>query len=123
MLRMDVTDLRFERDSFDLVICNHVLEHVEDDRKAMSEIRRVLERTRWAIFQVPLSFTLERTFEDPSITTRQERHGAVDVACLKIAGGDGEPVGLSGAWGITKRRWTHHSRSRGPCFSASRRKC
>lgn len=76
MLRMDVTDLRFERESFDFVICNHVLEHVEDDRKAMSEIRRVLKRTGHAILQVPLSFTLEHTFEDSSIATRQERYRA-----------------------------------------------
>lgn len=65
---MDVQNLPFDDNSFDLVICNHVLEHVHDDEKAMKEIYRVLNREGVAILQVPISPILEKTISDPSIT-------------------------------------------------------
>jgi len=76
MYKMDVTDIQFDDDSFDANICNHVLEHVIDDRKAMAELYRVLKPLRWAILQVPISLSLEATYEDPSITTGQLREKA-----------------------------------------------
>jgi SAM-dependent methyltransferase len=68
----DATDLPFEDESFDLVICVHVLEHIPDDRKALSEFLRVLRPGAPAIFQVPPS-DLEVTREDPNVTDPHER--------------------------------------------------
>ncbi len=70
-IKADVTDLPFEDASFDVIICNHVLEHVLDDRKAISEFYRVLAPGGWATLQVPIM--RETTFEDPKITTQEER--------------------------------------------------
>jgi len=71
--RLDVTALPFEDGTFDAVICNHVLEHVPDDAKAMSELRRVLKPGGWAMLQVPLAMALEKTREDWSVTDPAER--------------------------------------------------
>jgi len=54
-IRLDIADMDFEDDYFDFIICNHVLEHVQDDRKAMSELFRVLKPGGKAILQVPIS--------------------------------------------------------------------
>ncbi|MCX6240489.1 MAG: methyltransferase domain-containing protein [Bacteroidetes bacterium] len=70
---LDITKLEFEDNTFDVVICNHVLEHIPDDHKAISELYRVLKPGGWAILQVPISGILEKTFEDPSVTTAEER--------------------------------------------------
>ena len=71
--RVSVEALPFGDASFDAIICNHVLEHVGDDRKAMAELRRVLVPGGWALLQVPLSPDLEVTDEDPSVTSPRER--------------------------------------------------
>ena len=70
---LDVTKLPYEDESFDVVICNHVLEHIEDDSKAIAEIYRILKPPGWAILQVPISLKLEETFHDPSVKTKEER--------------------------------------------------
>jgi len=70
---LDVTDLPFEPESFDVVICNHVLEHIHDDKKALEEIHRILKPNGWAILQVPISEKLEKTEYDPSISSSEER--------------------------------------------------
>ncbi|MBL7137195.1 MAG: class I SAM-dependent methyltransferase [Bacteroidales bacterium] len=70
---IDVTSMPFESASFDVVLCNHVLEHIEDDQKALEEIHRVLKPGSWAILQVPISLTLQETFYDPSVKTPEER--------------------------------------------------
>jgi SAM-dependent methyltransferase len=69
MLRFDLTRLPFEDDSFDVILCLHVLEHVPDDTQALSELARVLRG--WAILQVPI--VGERTVEDPQMTDPDER--------------------------------------------------
>ncbi|MBN2638073.1 MAG: methyltransferase domain-containing protein [Bacteroidales bacterium] len=69
----DLLDLSFEGETFDWVICNHVLEHIEDDAKAMSEIYRVLKPGGKALLQVPISFILDKTYENPEITTKEGR--------------------------------------------------
>lgn len=74
---MDITDIRFPDDYFDEIICNHVLEHVIDDGKAMSELYRILNPGGWAILQVPISLTLKNTYEDFSITTITGREQAL----------------------------------------------
>lgn len=73
VVNMNVLDIPFEDNRFDLVICNHVLEHVEPDLDAMKEIRRVLKNGGKAILQVPLSLTMEETFEDSSVTDPDQR--------------------------------------------------
>jgi len=73
MVKMDITDIRFPEDTFDVILCNHVLEHIPDDRKAMSEMYRVLKPGGWAILQVPIDLSRERTFEDPGVTSPADR--------------------------------------------------
>ena len=71
MERMDITDIHHPNDSFDIIFCSHVLEHVEDDRAAMAEIQRVLKPEGWAILLVPI--LAEVTIEDPSVVEPAER--------------------------------------------------
>ena len=63
----------FEDNFFDFILCNHVLEHIVDDTKAMKELYRVLKRKGTAILQVPINVGRDRTFEDNNITTKKER--------------------------------------------------
>ena len=72
-VRLDVMTLPFPDNSFDLVICNHVLEHVFDDQAAMRELRRVLRPGRRAMLQVPIGRALEDTVEDPAAVTEADR--------------------------------------------------
>jgi SAM-dependent methyltransferase len=65
--KQDATRFTFEDNCFDMVIANHILEHIPDDRKAMNEIFRVMKAGAMAILQVPYSETLEATIEDPAI--------------------------------------------------------
>lgn len=73
MVKMDITQIQYPDETFDGIICNHVLEHIPDDTRAMQEIFRVLKTGGWAILQVPISKLLETTFEDFSITKPKER--------------------------------------------------
>ncbi|NJM95017.1 MAG: class I SAM-dependent methyltransferase, partial [Acaryochloridaceae cyanobacterium CSU_5_19] len=66
MVRMDLTDIQYPDQSFDVIYCSHVLEHIPDDAQAMAELARVLKSTGWAIIQVPI--LRELTYEDLSIT-------------------------------------------------------
>lgn len=70
---MDITDIKYPDDYFDAVICVHVLEHVPDDRKALREFLRVLKSGGWALLQSPLNATMDKTFEDFSITDPELR--------------------------------------------------
>jgi len=73
-VKMDIHTMPFEPGTFDVVLCNHVLEHVKDDIVAMSEINRVLKPNGWAILQIPFfSPVPDQTFEDNSITDPRER--------------------------------------------------
>ena len=72
-VKADILDLPFEDNSFDVIICNHVLEHIVDDRKAMSELYRVMKSGGWGIVQVPMKNSLEKTYEDFTITDPKER--------------------------------------------------
>jgi Methyltransferase domain len=68
---MDVTDIRYPDESFDVIFCSHVLEHVPDDRRAMAEFHRVLKQDGWAVLLVPI--TADATFEDPAVVDPAER--------------------------------------------------
>ncbi len=71
---LDVMALPFDAASFDYLICNHVLEHVEDDRRAMAEVHRVLKPGGWAILMCPVDGRRATTLEDPTAVTPAERH-------------------------------------------------
>lgn len=72
-VKADILDLPFEDNSFDVVLCNHVLEHIPDDLAAMKELYRVMRPGGWGIFQVPQDPFRDDTFEDNSITDKKER--------------------------------------------------
>lgn len=72
-VEVDVTKMKWSDAGFDVVICNHVLEHVPDDTAAMREIYRVLKPDGFAILQVPIALNLEKTLEDRSIVGRKQR--------------------------------------------------
>jgi len=71
--KMDITNILYDDDVFDVILCNHVLEHIPDDKKAMQELFRVLKPGGWAILQVPIDLNREQTFEDPSIVSPEDR--------------------------------------------------
>jgi SAM-dependent methyltransferase len=76
-VKMDVHQMPFASNSFDVVLCNHVLEHVDNDIKAMNEIARVLKPGGYSILQVPFfSPVPEITIEDPSIINAADREKA-----------------------------------------------
>lgn len=70
---MDITNIQYPDGAFDVVICNHVLEHVVDDHRAMREIRRVLHHSGFAILQVPIATALKTTLEAPDIVDPGDR--------------------------------------------------
>lgn len=72
-VKADILDLPFENESFDVIFCNHVLEHVIDDARAMGELYRVMKKGGWGILQVPLKYSLEKSYEDFTITDPMER--------------------------------------------------
>ncbi|MHC5162189.1 MAG: class I SAM-dependent methyltransferase, partial [Planctomycetota bacterium] len=71
MVSMDICRMDCSDESFDIVYCSHVLEHVQDDRKAIAEIYRVLKKNGLAVILVPI--TADKTVEDPSVTDPRER--------------------------------------------------
>lgn len=106
--KVDITDIPYPAKTFDLILCNHVLEHVPDDRKAMRELRRVLRDDGMALLQVPLGIKLAKTDEDPKLIdekARERRFGQSDhvriyaeqdyLARLKKAGFDVEILPIS----------------------------
>jgi SAM-dependent methyltransferase len=72
-VKLDIQKMPLKDEHYDVVICNHVLEHVPDDRKAMREIYRVLKKGGYALLLVPVSFGMENTYEDTSVTEPKER--------------------------------------------------
>jgi len=72
-VKADICDLPFKDNSFDVVFCNHVLEHITDDKKAMQELFRVMKKGGFGIFQIPQDMSREKTFEDNSIIDKKER--------------------------------------------------
>lgn len=72
-VKADICNLPFEDASFDVILCNHILEHIPDDKKAMQELYRILKPGGWGVFQIPQDLERETTFEDDSITDKKER--------------------------------------------------
>ncbi len=72
-IKADITDLPFSDNEFDIIFCNHVLEHIPDDHKAMQELYRIMKPGGWGIFQIPIDMNRAVTFQDDSITDPKER--------------------------------------------------
>ncbi|PIB36376.1 SAM-dependent methyltransferase [Reichenbachiella sp. 5M10] len=73
-VKMDIHQMPFEDDRFDVAFCNHVMEHVDDDIQSMRQIHRVLKPGAWAIIQIPIfEPQADETYEDDSITDPKER--------------------------------------------------
>ncbi|NNL83692.1 MAG: class I SAM-dependent methyltransferase, partial [Winogradskyella sp.] len=72
-VKADICNLPFDANSFDVILCNHVLEHIPDDKKALSELFRVLKPGGYGIFQVPQELDRAVTFEDNTITDKKDR--------------------------------------------------
>lgn len=72
-LHFDIQHIPLEDESFDAVICNHIMEHVEDDYQAMREILRILRKGGWGVILSPVDMQRETTFEDDTITDEAER--------------------------------------------------
>ena len=72
-VKADICDLPFKENEFDVVFCNHVLEHISNDTIAMQELYRVLKPGGFGIFQIPQDLSKAITFEDDTITDRKER--------------------------------------------------
>lgn len=80
VIRMDILATGLETNSVDLLIANHVLEHVEDDLKAINEIFRVLKPGGRAVLQTPYSSKLHRTWQDDGIRDSESRLNAYGQA-------------------------------------------
>lgn len=72
-IKMDLHSIPFPDNHFEVIFCNHVLEHVTDDRQCMQELYRVLKPGGWAVLQSPVNILAAETIEDPSITDPKER--------------------------------------------------
>ena len=72
-MHFDIQHIPLEDESFDAVICNHIMEHVEDDYQAMREILRILRKGGWGVILSPIDMQREETFEDDTITDEAER--------------------------------------------------
>ena len=87
---VDITDITFDDNTFDFIMCTHVLEHIPDEKKAMSELYRVLKPNEGiAMLNVPINNTLQKTFENPAYNTpelRSKYYGQYDH--LRIYGLD-----------------------------------
>ena len=72
-VKADICNLPFEDASYDMILCNHVLEHIPDDKKAMRELFRILKPGGMGIFQIPLDMHRKTSFQDDNITDPEER--------------------------------------------------
>lgn len=72
-VKADICNLPFNDNSFDVIFCNHVLEHIPDDSKAMQELYRILKPNGWGVFQIPQDLNRAVTFEDDTITDQKQR--------------------------------------------------
>ena len=115
-LHFDVQQIPLADNSFEVVICNHLLEHVADDRKALGELFRILKPEGWGILLSPIDYRLEKTFEDDSITDPAERtrlfgqydhrraYGRDYIDRLREAGFEAEEIDYAARFSDEERR-------------------
>jgi len=104
---VDITSIPYPEDSFDAVICSHVLEHVPDDRRAMSEVFRALRPSGTAYFMQPVDFERAETYEDPSIVTPEARLRAFNqYNHVRVYGCDIRERLTGAGFEVTERRYT-----------------
>ena len=72
-VKADICNLPFADNAYDVILCNHVLEHIPNDKKAMQELYRVLKPGGMGIFQIPQDLNRAITFSDDSIVNQKER--------------------------------------------------
>lgn len=72
-VKADICNLPFEDNEFDVILCNHVLEHIPNDTKAMQELYRIMKPGGFGVFQIPQDLNRDTTFEDNTITDKKER--------------------------------------------------
>lgn len=72
-IKTDITNISFKNNSFDTILCIHILEHITKDQEAMAELFRILKPGGWAILQSPVNINLEKTFEDTKILSIEDR--------------------------------------------------
>ncbi len=85
----DICQIPYPADTFDVILCSHVLEHVPDDRTAMSELHRVMKPGGWGLIDAPHKIKQRETIEDASVTSEEDRarvFGHKDH--VRIYGGD-----------------------------------
>lgn len=100
-VQMDITNIQLAENSFDSIYCSHVLEHVEDDHKAMTELFRVLKPGGTALLAVPIS--RQETYEDPTIVLPEERLKAFgQIDHLRVYGLDFEDRVASAGFQVTR---------------------
>jgi len=102
----DIGALPFRPESFDLILCSHVLEHVEDDVGAMRELARVLAPGGTVLVMVPVDLSRGQTYEDPEVRTPQEREAAYWQADhVRLYGLDLEQRLAAGGLGVKRDRF------------------
>ena len=72
-LHFDLHSIPLEDNLYDVIFCNHVMEHVKDDLQCMKELYRVMKPGGWGIFQVPIDYDNPETYEDNTITSEKDR--------------------------------------------------
>lgn len=116
MVQIDVTAIKYPDCTFDYIICNHVLEHVIDDLRAMRELYRVLKPGGWAILQVPVSQVLAKTYENFDITEPKEREKAFGQSDhVRIYGSDYKNRLESAGFEVKEFDWSEEAQIFGGC--------
>ena len=72
-LKLDIEDTKLPEASYDLIVCNHVLEHVNDYRRALKEVYRILTPGGSLLCSFPMDLNIEYVDEDPDVKTEEER--------------------------------------------------
>jgi SAM-dependent methyltransferase len=109
MVKMDVTDIQYATNTFDIIICNHVLQYVPDDLRAVSELYRVLKPGGWALLQVPISLALDCTYNFPPDRKIEDPECAYDSAVhARIYARDYQERLESAGFQVEKFRWADH---------------
>lgn len=104
---VDITAIPYSTGSFDVVICSHVLEHVPEDRRAMSEVFRTLRPGGTAYFTQPVDFERTETYEDPSIVTPEQRQRAFgQFNHVRVYGRDIHQRLRDAGFDVVERRYT-----------------